>query len=158
MRSNFPHYRKPSQGFTLIELMITVAIIGLLASVALPSYSSYVARARRADARTQLIQAAQFMQRFYSANDSYSTDRASNGVFTVMPSTLQQSPPDGTAIYQLDTTAPSTNSYTLSIVPVSGGPAANDKCGTLTLTSTGVRGCKISGNACTTAQRDECWK
>ena len=158
MRLNAFNCSASSRGFTLIELMITVMIIALLASVALPSYSSYVARARRADARAQLIQAAQFMQRFYSANDSYSNDRAGTGVFSVMPATLQKSPADGSAIYQLDTTAPSTTSYTLSIVPVSGGPAANDKCGTLTLTSAGVRGCTIGGTACTTAQRDECWR
>lgn len=163
-------YRKPSEGFTLIELMITVVIIGILASIALPSYSSYIARARRADARTQLTQAAQFMQRFYSANDSYSTDRASNSVLTAMPSNLKQSPADstaGTAIYQLNTSIAAAGnyaltvtagSYTLTMAPISGSPAANDKCGMLTLTSIGVRGCIIGSTACTTAQRDDCWK
>lgn len=159
--------RKSSQGFTLIELMVTVAIVGILASIALPSYSSYVARARRADARTQLTQAAQFMQRFYSANDSYSADRASNGVLTVMPSNLQRAPADGTAVYQLNTAITTAGNYavtvtatayTLTMAPISGGPAENDTCGMLTLTSTGIRGCNIGGTACTAAQRDSCWK
>lgn len=167
MHLSYSRHHKTSRGFTLIELMITVAIIGLLASIALPSYSSYIARARRADARTQLTQAAQFMQRFYSANDSYSTDRASNAVLTAIPSNLKRSPADGTAIYQLNTSiaaagtyavTTTATTYTLTMAPISGGAAANDKCGMLTLTSTGVRGCNIGGTACTTSQRDDCWK
>lgn len=158
---------KSVNGFTLIELMITVAIVGILAGVALPAYNSYVARARRADARTQLTQAAQFMQRFYSANDSYSTARDSTAVLTAMPSNLKVSPATGTAVYQLSTSITtagsysgtfSTNSYTLTMAPIAGGLAANDKCGMLTLDSTGVRGCNIGGTACTAAQRDDCWK
>jgi type IV pilus assembly protein PilE len=142
--------------------MITVAIIGILASIALPSYSSYVARARRADARAQLTQAAQYMQRFYSANDSYLQDRAGTPATNVMPEQLKKSPADGTAIYQLNsaiaaagnyTATLSVTAYTLSMAPVSGGPAASDPCGIFTLTSTGVRGVTSA-----TKSRDECWK
>ena len=60
--------RNGSAGFTLIELMITLAVIAILTMIALPSYSSYLARAKRADARSQLVQAAQFMQRFKNRN------------------------------------------------------------------------------------------
>ncbi|MEI6803548.1 MAG: type IV pilin protein [Burkholderiales bacterium] len=151
-----------AHGFTLIELMITVAIIGLLAAIALPSYSSYVARARRAQARTQLVQAAQFMQRFYAANDSYSVDRSNGGVLSAMPESLKKSPADGSAIYQLNTAIAaagnyaitvSTSDYTLTMAPVAGGPAASDACGLFTLSSTGLRGV-----ASATKSRDECWK
>ena len=151
-----------TKGFTLIELMVTVAIVGILASIALPSYSSYVARARRADARTQLLQAAQFMQRFYAANDSYAANRAGTDVFAIMPDSLKMSPAGGPAIYQLNTAVAAagnyakvanTADYTLTMAPVSGAAAATDACGMFTITSTGVRG--VTGG---TKSRDECWK
>ena len=92
------------------------------------------------------------MQRFYTANDSYVQDRASNLVATQVPTNLQQSPGDGTAIYRLNIPTPTTTSFTLQMVPVTGGPMANDGCGTFTLTSTGVRG--VTGSL----PRDTCWK
>jgi type IV pilus assembly protein PilE len=156
--------RNPSKGFTLIELMITVAIVGVLAGIALPSYNAQVARARRADARTQLTQAAQFMQRFYAANDQYAQDRSGNSILgssVGMPDALRVSPADGTALYQLNTSITSagnytatvtTTGYTLYMAPISGRAMAADQCGMFTLTSAGVRG--VTG----TKSRDECWK
>lgn len=163
-----PSPKRQSRGFTLIEIMIVVVIIGILASIALPAYSSYIARGRRADARTQLLQAAQFMQRFYAANDRYDQDRAGNlilGTGVGMPNNLRVSPADGTAIYQLNDTisaagtysssasVASVSTFTLSMSPISGGVAAADPCGIFTITSTGIKG--VTG---ATKSRDECWK
>ncbi len=153
-------FRPKSQGFTLIELMIVVAIIGILAAVAMPAYTSYIARGERANARAQLLQVAQFMQRFYAANDSYLADRASTAVIDVVPANLKQAPADGTALYTL--TIPSgtlsASSFTLKMNPVSGLKMASDECGSFTLTSTGVRGVEVSGTAGSTTLRDKCWK
>ena len=147
-------------GFTLVELVITVAIVAILMSIALPAYTGYVARARRADARTQLVQAAQFMQRFYAANDSFARDRANNDVIGQMPANLLQSPGDSAKLYDLgippDTL--SASSFELRMIPVAGGAMGNDACGTFTLTATGVRGVRVGDAVGDTGLRDSCWR
>ena len=174
MRSFSGHRQRSAAGFTLIELMITVAIVAILAGIALPSYSAYVARARRADARTQLLQAAQFMQRFYAANDRYNLDRSDNSVLGIpplgMPESLRKSPADSTAataIYQLNTAIAAAgnytatvnvSAYTLTMAPITGGVAATDECGMFTITSIGVKGVMVGGSAGSTTLRDKCWK
>jgi type IV pilus assembly protein PilE len=153
--------RRP-RGFTLIEIMVVVAIVAILAAIALPSYTQYIARAKRADARSQLLQVAQFMQRFYAANDRFDQDRSTASVATLIPAGLSVSPATGTALYQLNnaittltdaTFTVTATAYTLTMAPISGLNMANDGCGMYTLSSTGVRG--VSGNTLT---RDECWK
>ena len=177
MQTLTPPRHRLTEGFTLIEIMITVAIIGVLAAVAMPSYTSYIARANRADARTKLLQAAQFMQRFYAANDRYDQDRSGGSVMgdvsatppVGMPEVLRKSPADGTALYQLNTgiaaagsyaITADTSSFSLRMSPISGRKMASDECGSFTLSSTGVRGVLV-GSALTPdtgSLRDKCWK
>jgi type IV pilus assembly protein PilE len=151
-----------SAGFTLIELMIVVAIVGLLAAIALPSYQSYVARGHRAAARAQLSQAAQYMQRFYAANDRYDADRTgAQTIWAAMPPSFMRAPADGRQIYEISNAGanPSTASsstFTLIMRPLSPGPMANDRCGGLTLTQAGAKG--ITAAAPTAALIAECWR
>ncbi len=144
------------QGFTLIEVMIVLVIVGVLMAIALPSYTSYVARANRADARGQMLQVSQFMQRFYAANDRFDQDRADppneNDDGERVPANLLRSPADGTQLYGLTVRATAV-AFTVTAVPLTGTKMAGDPCGSLTLTSTGVRG--VDG---ATLSRDECWK
>ena len=133
-----------SQGFTLIEVMIVVAIIGVLAAVALPSYQESVARGRRADAQTQMLAAQQWMERFYSEHYKYSETSAATPV-AVTDTTLWDQQPfkasprsgEGTAAYNLTLTSVAANSYTITATRT--GSAASDNCGNLTLTNTGLK-------------------
>lgn len=122
-------------GFTLIELMITVAVIGILAAIAIPNYLDYLRRAARTDAKTTLMENAQFLERNFTEAGRY--DRDSAGTAVALPSTV--SPKDGTAKYTVTLTATQT-SYTLSATPVAGGFMDGDDCGSLTLNQLGQRG------------------
>jgi type IV pilus assembly protein PilE len=157
-----PKKNSGSAGFTLIELMIVVAIVGLLAAIALPSYQSYIARGNRAAARAALSQAAQYMQRFYAANDRYDADRTgSQTIWATMPPTFMRAPAEGTQLYEISNTGGNASSatastFTLIMRPVTTANMANDKCDGFTLTQAGVKGITAAG--ATTALIAECWR
>jgi len=143
---------KKHQGFTLIEVMIVVAIIGILTAIAIPSYSEYIRRGHRADARAGLLQAQQWLERASTATGSYPT---------AIPNSLQFRRSDGTLDptkrYTIAIGGPATtSSFTLTATPRAGTPQAGDKCGDYTLTHTGIRG--ANGKIQTDAGFDAtCW-
>ncbi|WKJ89763.1 type IV pilin protein [Methylomonas montana] len=146
------------QAFTLVELMVTVAIVGILAAIAIPNYQESVKKSRRADAEGALLGLANAMERRFTEANSYCDAGGADGANscgaagtndTGSPSIYPaQSPASGNAAYALTISAVTANTYTLLATPT--GAQANDKCGTLTLTNTGVKGVSSASVA-------ECW-
>ena len=140
-----------SSGFTLIELIIAVAIVGILAAIAYPSYQESVRKSRRAEGRAVLMELAQFMERNYTVANRYDLDRAGNAV--ALP--FDESPANAAAgdrDYVVTLTSLATSTFQLNAAPDNG--QTGDKCGTLTLTQAGVRG--VTGaDAGVTA--GDCW-
>jgi type IV pilus assembly protein PilE len=122
-------------GFSLMELMIVVAIVGILGSIAYPSYLNQVTKSRRTDAQAVLMEAAQFMERFYTENNRY--DQDTGGTAVALPAQLQESPRDsGTKSYDITVQASTTSTYTLRATPKNG--QAGD--GFIQLTNTFLKG------------------
>jgi type IV pilus assembly protein PilE len=121
-------------GFTLIELMITVAIIGILAAIAMPSYQQYVLKANRQDAQAILMENAQFMERYFTTNNSYASATSA-----MLPSIVSPKGAVGTQIkYNITFSAgPAANSYTLQAETANAQD--NDTCGDLTVAHTGAQ-------------------
>ena len=123
-------YLPQSRGFTLIELMIVVAIIGILSAIAIPSYGKYLAKARRADAQTFLLDIAQRQQKYVMDARSYATDLATLAM--TVPSTVSP-------YYTVTITAPAATppTFIATAAPIAGTPQAND--GTLTVDQQGAK-------------------
>lgn len=147
-KSQFDRPAKIS-GFSLIELMIVVAIMGILVTVAMPAYTDSIRRSNRAEAKSELVQVASEQERFFSSTNSYSTDAT---------------PLNTPVVADRDRT--STNAwYLISVDACAGGAIGNcfiatataqneqvtDGCTTFTLTNTGLRGA-------TGLTSDECWQ
>lgn len=134
--------RNQPLGFTLIELMVTVAIIAIIASIALPSYNFAVVKTRRAAAAGCLTERAQTMERYYTTNLTY--------VGAAAPAACGSdvSPHYAIAFQGV----PSTKAYEIRATPQGGQATSDTKCGTLTLNARGVKG--IVGG---TGTATDCW-
>ena len=143
-KTNYPlQYSSKQLGFTLIELMIVVAIIGILAAIAYPSYNGYVERTNRADMMSEMQQIA---TRIESNKTNYKRyDRIPlTAIFSVAPATngSMAFPISGTALYTVtvtpnNATTLTSKDWTITAAPITGRRMATD--GNLTINSTGKK-------------------
>lgn len=133
-----------SRGFTLTELMITVAILSIVAAIAYPIYSGYTVTASRSEGKIALSKMAMAQERFFSENNSYTTNISQLPGFNSSPFLTEKGK------YSISAAAGPggiTTSYVLSAAPQ--GSQTSDICTNITLTSAGVKGGSPG--------KDECW-
>ncbi|MDH4611128.1 type IV pilin protein [Pseudomonas sp. BN102] len=137
---------RSSKAFTLIELMIVVAVIGILAAIAYPNYAEHVRRGKRAEVKAALMEGAQALERYYSTHGSY-LDSEGNFADTF----ATQAPASGAANYTIAAQgAPTATTYQLRATRT--GSMADDPCGDLQISHTGER--TLANATRTVAQ---CW-
>jgi type IV pilus assembly protein PilE len=165
------------RGFSIVELLVTLVILGILTAIAVPMYSSYLVRGQRAAAKTVLLQTAQAMERFYTACGNYDNGASSGngpcgtanyplGASYVAGTCNAVAPPSPAATtYCVQGAASNANTYQLTATPCgdSGancGPAGNasftdPQCDVLTIDNTGKRG--VAGTT-PQAMAGTCWQ
>ena len=141
-----------NRGFTLIELMIAVAVVSILASIAVASYSSQVQKSRRTDARSALLDLAGREEKLFSVANAYSSSLSDLG-YPAGPSAIV-----GSGYYQVSVVSPDATqpagvaSYSITAVPVPGGMQASDTtCTSLSVNQLGVQSSTGTGTVAT------CW-
>lgn len=130
-------------GFSLIELVVAVGIVGILAAIAIPAYSSYTKSANRTDATRTMTYDAQALERCYSQSFTYvGCASAPGGASTSAEG------------YYTVTIVPTVNSFTITATPVKSPQTHDSACQTFTLNNAGTQGATTSGG---TANTQTCW-
>lgn len=135
-------------GFTLIELMVTLAIIAILAGIGWPTYQGYIAKGHRADAIIAVTRAQSFLEKCYSNTRVYT--KATCGP---LPTDIATVPPAPNQHFTLDySNSSGALSYTITATTTA-AQAVDTNCAVLTLTNTGAKSSKNNSSAVSTG----CW-
>jgi type IV pilus assembly protein PilE len=140
--------KRRNAGFTLIEMMIVVGIVGILSAIAIPSYRAYVLRANRADAKRGLLTVAADLERCFTRNNTY-VDNSPGA-----PCAAASSLPRSTTTYRVEAdpaTGITATTFSIRAVPI-GGQAEDTKCGTFGLDDKNSR--TVTGTVMTA---QDCW-
>ncbi len=151
-----------NNGYTLVELMIAMAIVGILSTIIVSSYHDNVLRSNRTDAKAALVRFAQAMETHYVSKNQYCDAGGTGGVDTCGDNTNDtgiptifpsKSPFEGSqTYYNLTIDSVSPTAYVLKAMPT--GEQLRDKCGSLTLTQKGIKGIAGETSGMTVA---DCW-
>lgn len=143
--------RQRGAGFSLIEVVVVLAILATIAAYAMPAYREYLARGYRIDAVMALYRAAQFLE----SNRAERSPRVADA--NTLPSGFDQAPVAGVAVYRLNVLPGNHDDggYTLQAQPVDAGPMRDDVCGSFVLDATGKRSNHAAGARAPPGTR--CW-
>jgi len=136
---------KKQHGFTLIELMIAVAIVGILAAIVLPNYTEYVKRASRAEAVAALLDAANKQEQYFVDNREYTTDFTDLGL---------QSKTENQHFELSITLNGDKNTFKITAKPIAGPVKGDGDCTEMSITDTGLKGAKGTKGG---SDNDYCW-
>jgi type IV pilus assembly protein PilE len=153
MNDSAARHQKGQHGFSLIELMIVVAIVAIISAFAYPSYQRYVVKTKRTVAHNALLQIADRQQQFFMDNKRFAADLTNLGFganpYVVGDDGSSTVAGDTQAVYSVSLSNVTATTWTATAAPLHGQLTRDSYCGSLSLTQAGTKG--------ETGASDKCW-